>query len=57
MNPRTGILDESTEKVRSALSRATRKAKRNVAGASDTLAESTEKVRSALSRAARKTQG
>jgi len=54
MNPQAGILNESTEKVRSALSRATRKAKRNVATASDTLAESTEKVRSALSRATRK---
>ena len=48
MNPRTGILDESKEKVRSALSPATRKAKRDVASASDTLAESKEKVRSAL---------
>ena len=56
MNPRSGILNESKEKVRSALSRATRKAKRNVATASDTLAESKDKVRSALSRAARKVQ-
>ena len=56
MNPQTGILDESKQKVRSALSRAARKAKRDVATASDALAEGKEKVRSALSRAARKAQ-
>ena len=56
MSPRTGILNESKEKVRSALSRATRKAKRDVATASDTLAERKEKVSSALGRAARKVQ-
>ena len=56
MSPRTGILNESKEKVRSALSRATRTAKRDVATAGDTLAEGKEKVRSALSRAARKAQ-